>query len=125
MTLKPIKANCQQIVSIWIEVNKASRFRSGARSSPPLSSRRSADAAIRSSPRNLSIKGVLLARNARATGGQFVLHTKALPGNSYDGHTLRDQTQAQARSAIEPVIGRPTDTAVTSRAAKAMRPTSS
>jgi IS5 family transposase len=28
--------------------------------------------------------------NARAPGGQFVLHAKALPGNPYDGHTLRD-----------------------------------
>ena len=27
--------------------------------------------------------------NARAPGGQFVLHAKALPGNPYDGHTLR------------------------------------
>ena len=26
--------------------------------------------------------------NARAPGGQFVLHAKALPGNPYDGHTL-------------------------------------
>jgi transposase, IS5 family len=26
--------------------------------------------------------------NARARGGQFVLHAKALPGNPYDGHTL-------------------------------------
>jgi IS5 family transposase len=28
--------------------------------------------------------------NARAPGGQFVLHAKALPGNPYDGHTLGD-----------------------------------
>jgi transposase, IS5 family len=27
--------------------------------------------------------------NSRAPGGQFVLHAKALPGNPYDGHTLR------------------------------------
>lgn len=27
--------------------------------------------------------------NARAPGGMFVLHTKALHGNPYDGHTLR------------------------------------
>ena len=26
----------------------------------------------------------------RAPGGQFVLHARALPGNPYDGHTLRD-----------------------------------
>jgi IS5 family transposase len=26
--------------------------------------------------------------NARAPGGQFVLHAMALPGNPYDGHTL-------------------------------------
>ena len=25
-----------------------------------------------------------------APGGLFVLHAKSLPGNTYDGHTLRD-----------------------------------
>jgi IS5 family transposase len=25
----------------------------------------------------------------RSKGGQFVAHVKALPGNPYDGHTLR------------------------------------
>ena len=28
--------------------------------------------------------------NRRAPGGLFVLHAKSLPGNPYDGHTLRD-----------------------------------
>jgi len=32
----------------------------------------------------------LYSRPARAPGGQFVLHAKALPDNPYDGHTLRD-----------------------------------
>ncbi len=32
--------------------------------------------------------------NARAPGGQFVLHAQALPGNPYDGHTLGDVIEA-------------------------------
>ena len=28
--------------------------------------------------------------NKRRKGGQFILHTKALPGNPYDGHTLKE-----------------------------------
>ena len=34
------------------------------------------------------IKGEVAPTNARAPGGQFVLHARALPGNPYDGHTL-------------------------------------
>src|SRR5262245_13116044 len=30
----------------------------------------------------------LVTTNARAPGGQFVLHARTLPGNPYDGHTL-------------------------------------
>jgi transposase, IS5 family len=40
----------------------------------------------------------------RAPGGQFVLHARALPGNPYDGHTLRDvidQTQKLTGREIE------------------------
>jgi hypothetical protein len=32
--------------------------------------------------------------NAKSPGGQFVLHAKALPGNPYDGHTLKDVSDA-------------------------------
>ena len=35
--------------------------------------------------------------NARAPGGQFVLHAKALPGNPYDGHTLGAVIEATER----------------------------
>ena len=34
------------------------------------------------------VKASIVSTNARAPGGQFVLHAKALPGNPYDGHTL-------------------------------------
>jgi IS5 family transposase len=36
------------------------------------------------------IKVSIVTTNARAPGSQFVLHAKALPGNPYDGHTLKD-----------------------------------
>ena len=42
--------------------------------------------------------------NARAPGGQFVLHAKALPDNPYDGHTLAvviDATEELTGCAIE------------------------
>ncbi len=42
--------------------------------------------------------------NARSRGGQFVLHAKALPGNPYDGHTLREaieETEALTGREIE------------------------
>src|SRR2546430_12527719 len=35
--------------------------------------------------------------NARAPGGQFVLHARALPGNPYDGHTLGAVIEATER----------------------------
>lgn len=31
----------------------------------------------------------LTTTNRRCKGGQFILHAKALPGNPYDGHTLK------------------------------------
>ena len=56
--------------------------------------------------------------NARAPGGQFVLHARTLPGNPYDGYTLGTVIEATERltgreiereltrrSAIEAVIG--------------------
>jgi IS5 family transposase len=43
-----------------------------------------------SAPYEFGVKASIVTTNARAPGGQFVLHAKALPGNPYDGHTLRD-----------------------------------
>ena len=40
-------------------------------------------------PYEFGVKVSIVTTNARAPGGQFVLHAKALPGNPYDGHTLR------------------------------------
>ena len=40
-------------------------------------------------PYEFGVKASVVTTNARAPGGQFVLHAKALPGNPYDGHTLR------------------------------------
>jgi len=42
-----------------------------------------------SAPYEFGVKVSIATTNARAPGGQFVLHTKALTGNPYDGHTLR------------------------------------
>ena len=42
-----------------------------------------------SAPYEFGVKASIVSTNARAPGGQFVLHAKALPGNPYDGHTLR------------------------------------
>src|SRR3982075_4041234 len=43
-----------------------------------------------SAPYEFGVKVSIVTTNVRAPGGQFVLHAKALPGNPYDGHTLRD-----------------------------------
>jgi IS5 family transposase len=42
-----------------------------------------------SAPYEFGVKASVVTTNARAPGGQFVLHARALPGNPYDGHTLR------------------------------------
>ena len=55
-------------------------------------------------PYEFGVKVSLTTTNRRAKGGQFVLHAKALPGNPYDGHTLRDaieETQALTGREIE------------------------
>ena len=55
-------------------------------------------------PYEFGVKVSITTTNARAKGGQFVLHAKALPGNPYDGHTLKDaieSTQALTGRAIE------------------------
>jgi IS5 family transposase len=41
-----------------------------------------------SAPYEFGSTASIVTTNARAPGGQFVLHSKALPGNLYDGHTL-------------------------------------
>ena len=43
-----------------------------------------------SAPYEFGVQVSIVTTNARASRGQFVLHAKALPGNPYDGHTLRD-----------------------------------
>src|SRR4249920_498838 len=43
-----------------------------------------------SAPYEFGVKASIVTTNARAPGGQFVLHARTLPGNPYDGHTLRD-----------------------------------
>ena len=55
-------------------------------------------------PYEFGVKASIVTINGRAPGGQFVLHAKALPGNPYDGHTLRGiiaQTQALTGREIE------------------------
>ena len=42
-----------------------------------------------SAPYEFGVKVSVLTTNRRAPGGQFVLGAKALPGNPYDGHTLK------------------------------------
>ena len=57
-------------------------------------------------PYEFGVKVSVVATNARAPGGQFVLHAKALPGNPYDGHTLREaiiDTERLTGRAIERV----------------------
>lgn len=57
-----------------------------------------------SAPYEFGVKVSIVTTNARAPGGQFLLHAKALPGNPYDGHTLRDvidQTQKLTGRQIE------------------------
>ena len=57
-----------------------------------------------SAPYEFGVKVSIVTTNARAPAGQFVLHARALPGNPYDGHTLRDvidQTQKLTGCEIE------------------------
>lgn len=42
-----------------------------------------------SAPYEFGVKASIVTTNRRAPGGQFVLHARTLPGNPYDGHTLR------------------------------------
>ena len=57
-------------------------------------------------PYEFGVKVSLTTTNKRCKGGQFILHAKALPGNPYDGHTLRrviEETQTLTGREIERV----------------------
>src|SRR5476651_118416 len=57
-------------------------------------------------PYEFGVKVSIVTTNACAPGGQFVLHATALPGNPYDGHTLRaaiEDTQRLTGCEIERV----------------------
>ncbi len=57
-------------------------------------------------PYEFGVKVSLTTTNKRAKGGQFILHTKSLPGNPYDGHTLAEvlkETQTLTGREIERV----------------------
>src|SRR5881398_3182281 len=50
-----------------------------------------------SAPYEFGVKASVVTTNARAPGGQFVLHARARPGNPYDGHTLGAVIEATER----------------------------
>jgi len=55
-------------------------------------------------PYEFGVKVSLTTTNKRCKGGQFILHTKSLPGSPYDGHTLKevlDETEALTGREIE------------------------
>ena len=55
-------------------------------------------------PYEFGVKVSLTTTNRRCKGGQFILHTKSLPGLPYDGHTLAEvleETQALTGREIE------------------------
>ena len=57
-----------------------------------------------SAPYEFGVKASIVTTNARAPGGQFVLHARTLPGNPYDGHTLAaiiEDTERLTGRAIE------------------------
>jgi len=57
-------------------------------------------------PYEFGVKVSLTTTNKRCRGGQFILHAGALPGNPYDGHTLREvigETEALTGREIERV----------------------
>jgi transposase, IS5 family len=55
-------------------------------------------------PYEFGVKVSLTTTNKRCKGGQFILHASALPGNPYDGHTLKEviaETEALTGRGIE------------------------
>src|SRR6266487_1621928 len=71
-----------------------SRRHSPGHSRAPLRSVRSSSA---SAAYEFGVKASVVTTNARAPGGQFVLHARTLPGNPYDGHTLGAVIEAAQR----------------------------
>ena len=59
-----------------------------------------------SAPYEFGVKVSIVTTNARAPGGQFVLHARALPGNPYDGHTLHQRCQSLGALAEVDRLGR-------------------
>jgi transposase, IS5 family len=58
------------------------------------------------SPYEFGVKASIVTTNARAPGGQFVLHARSLPGAPYDGHSLAsviDDTEKLTGRTIERV----------------------
>jgi IS5 family transposase len=45
-------------------------------------------------PYEFGVKASFVTTNARSPGGRFVLHAAAMPGNPYDGHTLKTVVEA-------------------------------
>jgi IS5 family transposase len=59
-------------------------------------------------PYEFGVKVSVATTLARANGGQFVVHSKALPGNPYDGHTLKTvipDLEALVGNTIERILG--------------------
>src|SRR5213083_1752403 len=76
------------------QATRTSRRHSCSHSRAPIRSARSNKA---SAPYEFGVKASVVTTNARAPGGQFVLHARALPGNPYDGHTLGAVIEATER----------------------------
>jgi len=53
-------------------------------------------------PYELGVKVSIVTTNARAPGGQFVLHATVFPGNPYDGHSRRSD-HGLATSGLPPI----------------------
>ncbi len=53
-------------------------------------------------PYEFGVKVSIVATNRCAPAGQFVLHAQSLPGNPYDGHTLRDALEGRPASHRRP-----------------------
>src|SRR5881394_212292 len=87
------------------QATRTSRRHSCGHSRAPIRSARSSSASaagscipsMASAPYEFGVKASVVTTNARAPGGQFVLHARALPGNPYDGHTLGAVIEATER----------------------------
>jgi IS5 family transposase len=68
-------------------------------------------------PYEFGVKVSIVTTNACSPGGQFVLHVAALPGNPYDGHTLRTAIEDTQR-----LTGREIERVYVDKGYRAMRP---